>query len=399
MSPWRGAFFAVQATAASLLLALSAAGAQDGRETAGALTISEERQPPAEELSAGELIALGSVQAELDQLDAAEASFLEATERIIATDGEFASSLIDGYRRLADVFARRGDFAEAIAVLEQARHIGHRNYGLFNLDQAEILDQLSRILEDAGDTRQAHEAQREILDVASRHFGSDDTGVIPYYYRLADYYKAARMRGSAREQYETALDLLQDDPTAGPADFLKPLYEILQIDTVLGESLRSQRRLEETLDAAVNAEPLDRAEGLAALGDTALVDGDAELATVRYKEAYAALARVGTESAAEFFAQPRMINFIPPPAPVDWGERSDQAYDWGSITLRFALSADGRTERIQIVVADPPGLMDARYAQRLHEAVFRPRLAAGEPVATPRLRYSHEFRYFVADTD
>ena len=24
---------------------------------------------------------------------------------------------------------------------------------------------------------------------------------------------------------------------------------------------------------------------------------------------------------------------------------------------------------------------------------------AGEPVATPRLRYFHEFRYFVADTD
>ena len=94
-----------------------------------------------------------------------------------------------------------------------------------------------------------------------------------------------------------------------------------------------------------------------------------------------------------------MISFVPPPGPVDWGWRSNQPYAWGSITLRFALSAQGRAERIQIVVADPPGLMDARYVQRLREAIFRPRLLAGEPVATRRLRYFHEFRYFVADND
>ena len=207
------------------------------------------------ERSAEELIALGSVQAELDQLDAAETSFVEGIDRIIAADGEFASSLIDGYRGLANIFARRGEFAEAMAVLEQARHVSHRNYGLFNLDQAEILDELSQILEDAGDTRQAHEAQREILDVALRQFGSDDTGVIPYHYRLAEYYEAARMRGLAREQYEAALDILENDPETDPARLLKPLYEILRIDTILGEPLRAQRRLEEALEAAPNAAP------------------------------------------------------------------------------------------------------------------------------------------------
>ncbi len=392
MSARRTAVLAVRAIAVGVALTVSAAEAQDDPDTQSALAATEERQRSAEEI-----FALGTVQAQLDQLDVAEASFLAGIEQIIAADGEFASSLIAGYRGLADILARRGEFAEATAVLEQARHISHRNDGLFNLDQAEILDELSRILEDAGDTRQAHETQREILDVARRHFGAEDAGVVPYHYRLAQYYEAARMRGLAREQYEVALDILRDDPTAGPDQFLRPLYEILSIDTVLGEPLRSQRRLEEALEAAPMAAPLERAEALAALGDTALVGGDTALATTRYKEAYAAL--VDDDAADTFFAQPRMISFIPPPGPVDWGQRSDRAFDWGSITLRFALSAQGRAEQIQIVVADPPGLMDGRYVQRLREAVFRPRFLAGEPVATPRLRYFHEFRYFVADTD
>lgn len=393
MNARRAALIAAQAVATSLLLATAASEAQDAGEAPEALGTVVERP-----LSAEQLIARGTVQAELDQLDAAESSFLEGIERIIAADGEFASALIEAYRGLAEVFARRSELAEAMAVLEQARHISHRNFGLFNLDQAEILDDLSRILEDAGDTREAHETQREILDVALRHFGSQNTGVIPYHYRLAEYYEAARMRGLARAQYEIALDILQNDTAAAPGQLLKPLYEILRIDTILGEPLRSQRRLEEALEAAPNAEPLERAEGLAALGDTALADNAAELANTRYEEAYAALARSGAAAADAFFAKPRMVSFVPPPAPVDWGGRSDRPYAWGSITVRFTLSARGRAERIEVVTSDPPGLMDARYVQRLREAVFRPRLVAGEPVATPRLRYFHEFRYFLPGT-
>ncbi|MDH3419887.1 MAG: tetratricopeptide repeat protein, partial [Gammaproteobacteria bacterium] len=344
MNARRAAILAVRATTTSLLLAIAVAAAQDTPESQTRLATSDEHQPSGEEL-----IALGAVQAELDEIDAAEASFLEGIELITATDGEFASTLIDAYRGVADIFARRGEFAEAIAVLEQARHVSHRNYGLFNLDQAELLDELSQIFEDAGDTREAQETQREILDVALRHFGGENTGVIPYHYRLAEYYEAARMRGLAREQYQIALDLLQNDPAADPAQLLKPLHEILRIDTILGEPLRSQRRLEQALEAAPAAQPLERAEALAALGDTALVADDIESAMARYREAYATLARDGTTAADAFFAQPRMVSFVPPPGPVDWGQRSNRPYAWGSITVRFTLSALGRAERIQIV--------------------------------------------------
>ncbi|HSG64330.1 MAG TPA: tetratricopeptide repeat protein, partial [Gammaproteobacteria bacterium] len=139
--------------------------------------------------AAADVLARAALQARLDELDAAEQSYLEAIQLITSSEDEFSSSLIDAYRGLARVLARRGDHPEAITILEQARHISNRNFGLFNLDQLEILDELSAVYEDAGDTRQAQEAQREILDVAERHFGPKDAGVVPYRFRLAEYYE------------------------------------------------------------------------------------------------------------------------------------------------------------------------------------------------------------------
>jgi len=147
----------------------------------------------------------------------------------------------------------------------------------------------------------------------------------------------------------------------------------------------------------VEAPSVERAEALAVLGDAALAAGRDEDALRYYGEAYGALG--DNEAAEAFFGSPRMVNFIPPPGPVDWGARRNRAYAWGSITARFTLSARGRAEQIQITASDPPGLMDARYVERLAEAVFRPRIVAGAPVATARLRYSHEFRYFLPEAE
>jgi tetratricopeptide (TPR) repeat protein len=346
--------------------------------------------------TAREVLAQAALQARLDELDAAEQSYLEAIQLIVSSEGEFSRSLIEAYRGLAEVFARRGDHPEAVTVLEQARHISNRNFGLFNLDQLEILDELSAVYEDAGDTRQAQETQRERLAVAERHFGADDAGVVPYRFRLAQYYELARMRGLAREQYEEALAILAADPGTRPAQTLRPLRELVRIDTLLGERTGAQRRLTEALASITDAPPLERAASLAVLGDAELVAGAKDEAFALYTQAYAAIP--DPEAAKTFFASPQMIDFVPPAGAVDFSRSADREYAWGSITLTFALSAQGRAHDIHIVTSVPPGLMDARYTQRLAEATFRPRLAAGAPAATARLRYFHEFRYFVPDT-
>jgi tetratricopeptide (TPR) repeat protein len=314
---------------------------------------------------------------------------------VSGAEGEFSPLLIDVYRGLADVFSRRGEYAEALTLLEQARHISHRNFGLFNLDQAELLDEISGVYEAAGDTREAQETQRELLKVAVRHFGAETAGVIPFHVRLAEYYELARMRALAREQYEAVLAILAEDPATPPSAWLEPLGELVRIDIASGATSPARQRLLEALDASGDSDPAARGRALAILGDWELTAGNTEAAFGYYRDAYASLASESPDTAEDFFDSPRMLNFVPPASPVDLSRVERRPYAWGFVTARFGLSASGRAARIEITASQPPGLLDQSYIQRLNEAVFRPRMAAGEPAPTEALRYSHEFRYFV----
>jgi tetratricopeptide (TPR) repeat protein len=392
MSPARRLRQACSAAAVSLLLAGAAVAAA---QSAGVGSVPQ-RVDPAERRQAGQaLSAQATTQAALDDLDAAEDSYLEAIELVSSAEGEFSPLLIDVYRGLADVFSRRGEYAEALTLLEQARHLSHRNFGLFNLDQAGLLDEISGVYEAAGDTHEAQETQRELLKVAVRHFGGETAGVIPFHVRLAEYYELARMRALAREQYEAVLAILAEDPATPPSAWLEPLGELVRIDIVSGATSPARQRLLEALDASGESDPAARGRALAILGDWELCAGNTEAAFGYYRDAYASLASESPDTAEDFFGSPRMLNFVPPASPVDLSRAERRPYAWGFVTARFGLSASGRAAHVEITASQPPGLLDQSYIQRLNEAVFRPRMVAGQPAPTESLRYSHEFRYFV----
>ena len=116
----------------------------------------------------------------------------------------------------------------------------------------------------------------------------------------------------------------------------------------------------------------------------------------RYRNAYATLATDDATAATALFSSPALINFIPPPSPVD-RTKGINAYAWGRISAVFEITADGRARNVEIVSATPLGLMDAPYRRRLIESYYRPRLIAGEPVATRQVKFTHEFRYFASE--
>ncbi len=342
------------------------------------------------------LFELGALQAELDEFDTAAATYLRGIERLVVDDGEFSPLLIDPYLGLARVYSRDGLFPEAVTVLEHSQHISQRNFGLFNTEQAAILDELSRVYQAAGDTRSAQEIQRQQLDIGLRRFGEDGLDVIPYYYRLADYYGLSRMRAKEREQYVAVIEIQEDRFDEYSGEFLRPLRELVRLDTLSGRNSSARRRLQEILEFGTGIAALERARSLVALGDWALSRSQQELGLARYRDAYAVLAADNESDVVAFFARPAMINFIPPPSPVDLSQGAYE-YAWGTITALFEVSAGGSARNIEIVAATPPGLMNARYRRRLLESYFRPRLVDGEPVATRQVRFTHEFRYFAAE--
>ena len=351
---------------------------------------------PSNDADARALIALGAIQADLLEFAAAEVTYLRGIEHLTEAHGEFAPILIDPYRGLAQVFVRSGRSPEALTVLEHAQHISQRNYGLFNVGQTIILDEMSEAYVTAGDTRSAQDIQQERLNIGLRRFGEDDLDLIPFRYHLAEYYALSRMHGRAREQYEDVIEIQESHLVRYSGDLLKPLRELVRIDILSGNSSSARRRLQEILELGEAIPAMERARSLAVLGDWALTNGQLATGLSHYRDADAVLAGDEGSRAVELFSSPALINFIPPPSPVDRTGGS-APYEWGAISADFEISAEGRARNVQIVAATPPGLMDARYRARLMESYFRPRLVAGEPIATPHVRFTHQFRYFRAD--
>jgi hypothetical protein len=81
---------------------------------------------------------------------------------------------------------------------------------------------------------------------------------------------------------------------------------------------------------------------------------------------------------------------------VDRGEKS-KPYAWAEIDFDFDVTAEGRPLNVRVVhhVGAAPSPLESRYSRRLRETHFRPRIVAGEPVATDNVQLTHYFRFYV----
>lgn len=362
-----------------------------------------ERQEAGEpdELYAQDLQALARLLAETREFETAEDTYVKVIELIERAEGEFSISLVDPYRGLGRTYIRAGRYPEAIAALEQAQHVNQRNLGLFNVEQTPIVDDITTAYLGLGNTIEARRMQLERLDNAMRRYGADDPRVFPFRYQLADYYERSRMPVSAREQYEQVLKSQESQlPSTDPA-LLSPLRRLMKIDLLMtqGEEHEARDRLVAILDANPDLDPLERGMSLAALGDWATVTGDTAAARSYYQQAWTAMSTKPDMDVAAYFATPVALDFIAPLNSVDRNARS-RPYSWAELTFKFDLSAEGRPFNVETLKGGGPAApLESRYNRRLREAHFRPRLVAGEPVATDNVQFTHYFRFYVEERD
>lgn len=404
----------------SCLLSVAHAQVEDGAATAPSPELASARQArdalivasdfqaalaPAERsvaLAAGtsereyyyDMMHLARVQAELGLHEDAEGNYLGAIAYLEEREGQNSMQLIEPYQGLGRTYINSRRFPEAVTVLEHARDISQRNTGLFNVEQTELIDDITMAQLGQGNTLEAHELQLARLDNAVRRYGADDPRLVPFHHHLGEYYDNSRLRISAREQYEKALSIQESQPDGNSSELLESLRKLTQVELLLGDGEEARLRLEAALREIPDVSGVDRGLSLALLGDSAIVAEDPATAASYYAEAYAALESANAIQAREYFAQPAMIDFIPPLNSVDLGRRSDP-YAWASIVLRFDVSSDGRVSEVDTVELSPAGDADEDYARRIRETHFRPRLDGGIPVVTSNVEFTHFFRYYV----
>ncbi|HUO68925.1 MAG TPA: tetratricopeptide repeat protein [Gammaproteobacteria bacterium] len=347
-----------------------------------------------------DLTTLARVQAELGQLDKAEMSYLAAIAAVEAAGGEFSLDLLSPYRGLARSYIRGGRYPEAITTLQTAREVSQRNLGLFNVEQSPLLDDLTTAYLGLGDTREAQRLQIELVDNAIKRYGETDQRVIPFRYHLADYYERSRLPDSAREQYTAVLKT--QESLLGPSHpaLLAPLRELVHLDLLTDQTAHPEAhaRLVSVLEQNPDTDPVERGLALATLGDWAIVAGDTDAARAYYQQAWAALSKKTDFDVAGVFAKPEMIDFVAPLNSVDRGEKR-KPYAWAEIEFQLDVAADGSPSNVHVVHHEGAQRLpqESVYSRRVRETHFRPRVVAGEPVATDDVKFTHYFRVYVDD--
>jgi tetratricopeptide (TPR) repeat protein len=348
-----------------------------------------------------DLAALGLIRAELRNLDPAVDNLTEAIDIVVKAEGEYSPTLIEYYRGLGRTYIKGGQYQQAIVTLEQAQHITQRHLGLFNVEQAALLDDITTAYLGLGNTVDAKKVQIERLDNAIRRFGPTDPRVIPFRYTLARYYERSRLPESAREQYEEVLSSQESRLGEADAGLLAPLRELVQLDLLVSQGAVTEQhdRLAAVLEQSQNATPVERGLSLALLGDWATVTGDTATAADYYREAWRTLSAQPDIDVAEYFRKPTMLDFVPPLSAVDRNERS-KPYTWAEIALEFDVSAQGLPSDVRVMTRDQrTASLQSRYNRRMRETHFRPRLVAGEPVATANVRSTHYVRRYVENDE
>lgn len=345
-----------------------------------------------------DLMILARIQSGLRDFADAEELYLRAIEQVTEDQGPTALPLAAAYQGLGRNYLNERRFDEALLAFEDAREISRRNEGLFNVDQASILDDMTLAYLGTGNTLDAYDLQHERLATAIRRFGEEDPRLIGFHTHLGDYLNNSRLRTGAREQYARALELSRATFGEASAEAISILSRLAEIDLTLDQDNGVPAEIESALATAGDAlDPVVRARANMALGDFAIVYQGAAAATPHYRAAFDALAGTGTIDPNAVFGGPQPLNLVPPLSRVDRNRKSD-LWSWGDVTLRFDVSADGRASNVEVVTMTPEleDLADD-YVRRIREAFFRPRIVDGEPVGTADTRYTHSFRFYVEE--
>ena len=137
----------------------------------------------------------------------AEAEALEEhIEQVAEQSGPFSGDLFEPLMSLGRIRLSAGNHEEATDALRRAQNISHRNQGVYNLRQLEILRLLTNMSLLDEDHEAADRQQVFTFFITRRYFGEGDPALLPAYMEIADWYtytgqtrKARKLLAEARE--------------------------------------------------------------------------------------------------------------------------------------------------------------------------------------------------------
>lgn len=362
------------------------------------------------------LTNLGTARLRAGDLAGAEADYQGAIDRIEAAEGILSRRLENPLLGLGETYMRSERYPQATAAYERALRVSQVNEGLYNLDQVPIRDGLTEGYLQQGELEKANFHQEAQVDIRSRRVGTDSAAVTPALYKLGRWYERSGQPERARFAYQRAARMI-----AGERGDAAP--ELVEALLAMGDTYRDQALLPPDPDrpesplsllpmssamyrkalAIIDRQPEPdlalRGRAYASLGDLYMLWNRRTTALQAYGNAWTVLSADELLDRRDgYFARPQRLMGTDPPVLYPRSVARDPDVDRrkllpGFVLVRFAVEPTGRATGVEVLESDPPGLLDAAVVNAIGGSLFRPQLAAGQPVRTAGVTYRHEFRY------
>ncbi|MEM9056645.1 MAG: TonB family protein [Pseudomonadota bacterium] len=326
-------------------------------------------------------------------------SYREAISMIESREGIFSPELVDPLIELGHAYHEGGEEQLAVDAMLRARHVTHRNQGLFNTDQMRIVDYLTELYFATGEIVDANREQNYAFRIVERDCNGVEVCMVDGIYKLAEWHVRTLRFASARKLYRRAIAAIEAD--AGPNDLR--LVEALQgiASSYKKEGSRRKdgevalRRAVDIYASQPYSDSVEHVKALAQLGDWHTLKGDYEKARTTYREAWEVLVAQGAtpEQADAFFEQPAKLRYFPPtPTGADQAWRPSRIAD-SKMVVQFTVTAEGRVTGVRVVEADVSPRVQLQVREQVKRARYRPRLVNGEVVPTSGVRLVQDFDY------
>jgi tetratricopeptide (TPR) repeat protein len=374
---------------------------------------------------------LGATQYQLHDYAGAAASYRQSLELLESTQGISSRRLVVPLAGLGAVYAAQDEHQVAAELYDRAIAVSRRAEGLFNLQQLPLLKQ-------AADSRYAIDdfpgAEREYMyavKIAEQNYGYGDPRTIPPLLELGAFYEGLRQFIPARMMYLRARDAaLKASPGYSP-EAVKSLTGIARTyrmqyamdpdsldgqqparDDVMGEmfgkppleprappaagdraGLKAAQTALEMLSGAPNPPPDLMAQTLIELGDWYQSTSRPALSMPYYSKAAGILdAQVAADPLAGHpLRAPRMVVYRPPASASRRLSTPPGQFVVRKTVFSLAVTDVGEPQDITIVSTDMNEDQVGLTRRALAKAIYSPRFAEGQPVATAGVTFTSEW--------
>lgn len=363
-----------------------------------------------------------------------EEVFRAAIEQLESGQGAYSQGLAEQLLSLGQRLQQQGQHGEAVTLFRRGVHLSRINNGLYSPTQVPLLQREIASHMALGQFSEADERQRYLYRVQMRSMDGGLPRAQVFMQQAAWQYNAYRLALDGPDfprlmnmwdLNRLALNDIVDREGQTSSSLLKPLHGMLKAQYLIADynygnlaganssdsfsaqqeenrfhAYRSQaykkgravlQAMYDVQQANHGENSLETAEALTMLGDWVMWHGDRDTATLVYQDAIAELVARGDaqQDVERVFGEPvelpnyEGVSRLPVAVSADEGE--------SQLRVSFAVTSHGKVDNFERVDDNELDSGPAnRVMRKLRKTLFRPQLAAGEPVRTESVTRAYE---------